>query len=117
MKTSNKQEITRYVNGLSKFQQEIIEKVRMVVLTADPSVKEGMKWGSVAFFNEKNICGFRVAKDHVTLLFMEGADLKDNFGILEGSGKKARTVKMATTADIPEEAIGDLVQQAIRLGL
>jgi len=48
-------------------------EIREVVLSADKKIKEGIKWGSIAFFNNKNICGYRVAKQHVTLLFMEGA--------------------------------------------
>lgn len=67
------QEIQRYVEGLVEPQQETVLAMREAVLGADTRMKEAIKWGSIAFFHKKNICGFRVAKAHVTLLFMEGA--------------------------------------------
>ncbi len=109
--------IENYVAGLTDFQQNLILGIREVVLAADQQVKEDIKWGSIAFFNEKNICGFRVAKAHVTLLFMEGSSLKDTHNILSGSGSKARTIKVTTSDAIPADAIQDLVRQALALGM
>lgn len=117
MKTIDNQEIKDYVSSLSPFQKDLVLEVREVVLSADKKIKEGIKWGSIAFFNNKNICGYRVAKQHVTLLFMEGASLNDTHGILSGSGAKARTIKITEAADIHQAAIKDLVQQALKNGM
>lgn len=117
MKTFANSEIENYVAGLSDFQRPLVMKFRETVLSADERVKEGIKWGSIAFFNQKNICGFRVAKAHVTLLFMEGAKLEDKEGILNGDGAKARTVRATRLEEVPEEALADLVRQALELGM
>ena len=117
MKPIKNKEIKEYVSGLSDFQRDLVLEIREVVLSADPKVKEGIKWGSIAFFNEKNICGYRVAKGHVTLLFMEGASLNDKYGILNGSGAKARTIKVTKSEEIDVKGIKDLVQQAIKMGM
>ncbi len=109
--------IEAYVNGLTDFQKEIVLAVRSIVLSANNQVKEGMKWSSIAFFNKKNICGFRVAKAHITLLFMEGASLTNHDGILKGEGAKARTYKVTNVADINENALTKLVQECIHLGM
>lgn len=109
-------EIKDYLNGLSELQKQLVSEIREVVLKADPNVKEGIKWGSIAFFNKKNICGFRVAKQHVTLLFMEGASLDDSHGILQGDGAKARTYKYTAESDLQTEALQDLVRQALQAG-
>lgn len=117
MKKINNQEIETYVDGLTDFQKELVLNLRDIVLSADKRIQEGIKWGSIAFFNEKNICGYRVAKAHVTLLFMEGAGLDDKFGILEGSGAKARTIKVTKAEEIHAEGIKDLVKQALEKGM
>ena len=109
-------EIKTYLDSLSPFQKTLVMEIREAVLSADTHVQEGIKWGSIAFFNKKNICGFRVAKAHVTLLFMEGASLNDKQKILSGSGAKARTIKVTSADEIPVAGIQDLVQQAIALG-
>lgn len=117
MKDITNQEIKDYLSGLSDFQRELVMEVREVVLSSDKILQEGIKWGSIAFYNNKNICGYRVAKAHITLLFMEGASLVDKHGILEGSGPKARTIKMKSPEDIHKKGIKDLVQQAIKMGM
>jgi len=111
------QEIKDYVSGLSDFQKDLVLEIREVVLSANKKIKEGIKWGSIAFFNHKNICGYRVAKHHVTLLFMEGASLDDKYGILNGSGAKARTIKVTDVGEIHKKGIKDLVQQALKNGM
>ncbi len=119
MKPSENQEILNYLDSLSDFQKELILEIRELVLSANDKVKEGIKWGSIAFYNKKNICGFRVAKSHVTLLFMEGASLNDGHKILSGSGAKARTLKVTNLEEIAARGAGikDLIQQAIQLGM
>lgn len=109
-------EIENYVNSLTDFQKEIVLAIREAVLSADDRMKEAIKWGSIAFFNKKNICGFRVAKSHVTLLFMEGASLKTP-NILVGTGAKARTYKVANAADIDTASLSKLVRESLESGL
>jgi hypothetical protein len=114
-KTMSK-EIENYLNSLSLEQREIVNEIRETVLAADPAMKEGIKWGSIAFYNKKNICGFRVAKAHVTLLFMEGALLKTP-NILSGDGAKARTYKVSDKNEVDSGNIANLVRESISLGM
>lgn len=117
MKNIDSKEIENYVEGLTDFQKEIVLGIREVVLSANESIQEGIKWGSIAFYNKKNICGFRVAKAHVTLLFMEGASLTNTGGLLEGDGPKARTYKVLKVEDINAKALKGLVTEALSLGM
>ncbi len=117
MKKIKNKEIKDYVNGLTDFQKEIVLAIREVVLNTDERMQEDIKWGSIAFFNKKNICGFRVAKAHITLLFMEGASLKNSDGLLKGDGVKARTYKIVNLNEINKKALKFLVSEALDLGL
>lgn len=109
-------EIENYVNGLTEMQQKFVLEIREAVMAAGKEIKEGIKWGSIAFFNKKNICGYRVAKKHVTILFMEGATLNDTHGILSGDGAKARTYKVSEGDEVNKEALTDLVVQSLKRG-
>ncbi len=50
---------------------------------------------------------------HLNLGFYRGATLKDPKGILEGTGKNLRHVKLRTLADWKRPAVADLLRQAI----
>ena len=115
MKPIKDKEIEAYLNKLTDFQKEIVLAIREIVLSADEKVKEGIKWGSIAFFNNKNICGFREAKAHISLVFMEGAMLSDKHKILQGSGTKVRTYKVTNVKDINATALTELVKEALLL--
>ena len=110
-------EVENYINGLEEPHKKLVLSIREAVLSADDRVQEGIKWGSVAFFHKKNICGYRIAKNHVTLLFMEGASLEDKYRILSGEGNKARTYQVTEKETVNKEAIVDLVLQCLEKGL
>ena len=117
MKKIKSKEIENYIEGLTDFQKEIVLAIRELVLNSDERMKEAIKWGSIAFYNKKNICGFRVAKAHITLLFMEGASLNNSDGILEGNGAKARTYKILKVDDINKKVLENLISEALDLGM
>jgi hypothetical protein len=75
------------------------------------------KWISVLYSTTQkrmrdNICLIVVYRDHVNLMFPRGVDLKDPRGLLEGSGKAMRHVKMLSPADVDRPGVRALVRQA-----
>jgi hypothetical protein len=59
-----------------------------------------------------NICLIVVYRDHVNLMFPRGADLKDPRGLLEGTGKAMRHVKMFSVEHVGRPGVRALVGQA-----
>ena len=59
-----------------------------------------------------NICVLVVYRQHVNLMFPRGVDLKDPEGVLEGSGKAMRHVKMRAPADVDQPGVRRLIAQA-----
>jgi hypothetical protein len=49
----------------------------------------------------------------VTLFFLDGADLDDPHGLLEGDGKQVRGIRLCTPADMDAPAVAALIAQAI----
>jgi hypothetical protein len=116
-KVSKVAEVQKYLESLTDLQRNLLLELREIVLAADQKIEESIKWGSVCFSLKGNICGYRVAKAHVTLLFFEGGLLNDKENILSGDGAKARTIKYTGKEALNKAAIEDLVKQAIVLNM
>src|SRR5215472_12219540 len=61
-----------------------------------------------------NICLLVVYRDHVNLLFPRGVDLSDPKGLLEGSGRAMRHMKLRTPDDLHGPGVRPLLVQARR---
>jgi hypothetical protein len=58
------------------------------------------------------ICSINVFVRHVTLAFPRGADLDDPAGILQGTGKGTRHVRLHTLSDLGRVEIRAFLRQA-----
>jgi len=72
-------------------------------------------WKIPSFDSDGTVCGFMTGKEHVTFIFMRGATLPDPEGLLEGTGKSVRHVKVRTTADVKKPALKKLIAEAAKL--
>ena len=58
------------------------------------------------------ICGIALQSGWVNLMFSKGTELADPERLLEGTGKRARHVKLRSVADVDRPGVGDLVIEA-----
>jgi hypothetical protein len=72
-------------------------------------------WEIPSFDSNGTVCGFMTGKEHVTFIFLRGAVLPDPEGLLEGTGKSVRHVKVRTTADVKKPALKKLIVEAAKL--
>jgi hypothetical protein len=61
------------------------------------------------------ICGITLHAAHINLMFARGAELPDPEGLLVGTGKRARHVKIRQAADLENPAVRTLLRAALRL--
>ena len=86
---------------------------RLIEATA-PHLAETVKWGQGCFADgDSPRMYIHTEADHVQLGFYQGAALDDPAGLLAGSGKYVRHVKVRSAADIQPEAFTALIKQAI----
>ena len=57
-------------------------------------------------------CHVATYTEHVNLGFNQGADLEDPDGLLQGSGKSIRRLKMKSTKDIEQPHVRDFIRKA-----
>ena len=86
--------------------------LRKLIRAAAPGLEETVKWGHPCYVGESNVCSIMAHKNHVNVAFFEGAKLRDKAGLLEGTGKGMRHVKVRSVGEIPAEGITELVRQA-----
>jgi hypothetical protein len=105
-----------YVRNDSPALQELVEELRGFVKAVVPGIKVTVNsWGVPTFEKNDPFCLYMVGKNHVTFGFHCGASLEDPEGLLEGTGKNLRHVKLRTLEDLQKKGLKDLVLAAVRL--
>jgi len=92
---------------------EIVQRVRAVVEEVAGTVSEMVKYGGIIFSHAAPFCGVYAYQEHVSVEFGQGYTFKDPHGVLEGSGKFRRHIKLRSVADVQDKHLGDYVKQAL----
>ncbi len=61
------------------------------------------------------VCGLALQQGYVNLMFERGAELPDQAGLLAGTGKRARHVKLRQMEDVEDPALRDLLDAVLAL--
>ena len=59
------------------------------------------------------VCGIALHKAHVNLMFAQGTELPDPTGLLTGTGKRARHVKVQQPGDVDRPEVRALLEAAV----
>lgn len=98
--------------------QHLIVAARILVLKLLPGSIEQIDFPSriIAYGYGKKYADLIVAispfKTYVNLMFSRGVEIFDPEGLLEGTGKKARHIKLKIKEDILNPAVSDLLMRA-----
>ena len=107
--------VAEYISGLDDWRGKVVSALRELVLEGAPEAEESIKWARPVYGYNGPLCYIMAFKNHVSLGFSRGTDLPDPLGILEGSGKEMRHVKVTTLEGILADALKDLVREAVAL--
>ncbi len=99
--------------------QELARELRRLIQRLLPKAQEKIYrgWGVADYTFGGTGRGFITIgpqKGYVNLYFMDGVDLDDPDGLLEGSGKRLRHVKIRTSEDLKKRALQSLIRQAAK---
>lgn len=94
--------------------QKLISTLSGIVKKNAPQFTPTVKWGQGCWtLGDVPKVYIHAEPDHVQFGFYAGSRLKDPEGLLVGSGKHVRHVKVFTTKDIPREALAALLEQVL----
>jgi hypothetical protein len=106
--------VNEYIEALNEDIAPLFLEIRTCILAAGPSFNESIKWKNcLVYSTTKNHIQTVVGKGKISLIFFEGVSLDDPHGLLEGDGKKARTMRI-NSLDFNKEALSDYVRQTLR---
>jgi hypothetical protein len=109
-------DIERYILAQRPQYRLVLRLVRKLIKDTLPEVGEELKWGQPCYRagGERVACLY-VIGDHVNLGFFRGAELDDSNGLLEGTGKGMRHVKIRIPGDIKRRELAIILKQAAGL--
>jgi hypothetical protein len=96
--------------------KSLAETLRRLVKKAVPESSETVNpWGIPTFDSHGPFCLLMVGKNHVTFGFSRGTSLTDSTGLLEGTGKNLRHVKLKTSEQVRDPNLRKLIVEAAAL--
>jgi hypothetical protein len=105
-----------YVRDDNPELREVVLALQSFVKGIVPGTKETVNaWGIPTFEAKDPFCFYMVGKNHVTFGFHYGTSLEDPQGLLEGTGKNIRHVKLRSLEVLKHRGLRELVQAAARL--
>jgi hypothetical protein len=109
----NLAEINEYLETKDVRLQEIIRRLRIMMKKLVPDMTEGVNpWNIPTFYVNDQMCYYRVGLRHITFGFFWGTSLDDPNGLLEGTGKNLRHVKLRTIDDLNKAGLDKLILSA-----
>ena len=78
---------------------ELALTARQTIRAVAPEATERVMYGGIMFSDDAQFCGVFAYREHVSVEFGRGCDLTDSHGVLEGSGKQRRHIKLHSPAD------------------
>jgi uncharacterized protein YdhG (YjbR/CyaY superfamily) len=86
----------RYENPM----KDVVQRVREIILAADPRIDECIKWQAPTFTFGGNLASFfPKSKQHASLMFHLGARIPGSHPRLTGSGNSGRMMKIRSVAE------------------
>jgi hypothetical protein len=124
-KTNASKLIDNRIRELGDWRGKTLGKVRGIIKKADPDIVEEWKWvkstnpGTPVWSHSGGICTGETYKNVVKLTFFKGASLNDPSGLFNSSldGKVRRAIDIKEGDEIDEDALKNLIREAVALNL
>lgn len=106
--------IDQQIAELNDWRGELLQRLRILINDAEPTLKEDWKWGTAVWISRKNVCAVGVFKDHVKINFFTGASLPDPHGLFNAGleAKTSRSIDFLQGDKINKSALSDLIKTA-----
>ena len=118
-------------NELDKFLEKRVQPQHKAIVlrflaqmeNTAPEATRRMRGGTEKYYSvpvyrvKRDIVAISPTKTGITFSFSYGADFEDPSGILTGSGKRSRTVRVSKLENYPEDEMAYFIRQAVSADL
>jgi hypothetical protein len=114
MKTGNRNKLkNRYVNDENPALRKVVAGLKKLVKETAPRTRETVNaWGVPTFVANGPFALYMVSKKHVSFGFHFATSLPDPAGLLEGTGRNMRHVKLRSMDDLKKDGLRELIAAA-----
>jgi hypothetical protein len=104
-----------YVARKNPALSDLATALRHLVKKTLPNSTESINpWGIPTFNLLGPIAYIMIGKNHITLGFTQGSSLKNSAGLLEGTGKNLRHIKISEAAQLNDPNLAQLLKEAAK---
>ncbi len=117
MKSEVSKVIDQHIAELGGWREEMLARMRALILAADPQMIEEWKWGIPVWSHDGIVCTGESYKKAVKLTFAKGAQVADPSELFNSSleGKTRRAIDLPEGSKINAAAFKKLVKAAVAL--
>jgi hypothetical protein len=117
--------IDERIRELGDWRGKRLSRIRGIIREVDPDIVEEWKWvkatnpGTPVWSHNGGVCTGESYKNVVKLTFFKGAALDDPSGLFNSSlgGKVRRAIDIKENDEVNEEALKNLIREAVALNL
>ena len=119
-KLTDTEQVTKHIAQLEPALAEVIEALRQIILSTDPEIGERIKWNNPSFYYtgemkdfdpkeyKRDLIVMNLYKGRIMLVFLSGAKVNDQSGLLEGDYKDGRRITVFKDLNHVQERKQDL---------
>ena len=109
--------VEQFLSSYEPEVRELASGARALVHRLVPDAKEKLllPWKTVAYGRTGKFCAVSPHKGWVNVQFHSGSSLPDPCGLLQGTGKSMRHVKLTVPPDLESQALAELIRAAAEL--
>jgi hypothetical protein len=93
----------------------VVAAIRKVMKESAPDAHEVISYGIPMYGLKKPLAWINPSKIGITLGFRQGASFADRYGLLRGTAKHAKHVRMKNLGDVNRPALRYYIKQALKL--
>ena len=110
--------IDDYISRCSPDVASLLEELRRFIHATLPGTTEGMQYGAPVFLNAHGVPVIYLfgSKKHANFGFLKSTELSDPDGILKGSGKPSKHIRVHPGKPIDTILLGAFVRQCESIG-
>ena len=107
--------VDEYIAAFDDWRTDAMKRLREVVKEGAPHSAVGIKWAQPVWEWNGPMIWMKAYPKHVNIGFWRGTEMDDPKKVLTGDGERMRHIKITSVADIPADALRELVKQAVKL--
>src|SRR5690348_917187 len=92
--------------------RKLIRALDALIRKAAPDLAASMKWGNPTYHNGRNVCAIIAHDGYINLQIWAGASIDDPHGLLVGTGKTMRHIKIVPGGPLNRRAVAAIVRAA-----